>query len=916
MSDVLNTPRDAAVAGSFAQDIVAAQSNMLEPERFQRRLIESMTETLLREPSPPSLLRAPTGSGKTFVISRVLANISAKREVLWFWFVPFVNLVQQTEDALTANCAHALVPAMLSNGRNAEPAPGMVLLSTAQGVAKATQRTKGYDADNDDDTRSIAAFVARARARGLDIGLVVDEAHIALDSTTEFGSFAQWLDPKYLLMATATPKDQRLNEFLAKAGRSEFVSFNVSRAEVVGARLNKRYIQAVIYQSASSIQTITDTRGTVLREAWKRNKRLRKELNAAGVDVVPLLLVQVPNGETTVDDAERDLMRLCNVPLQVIGKHSADKPDPVLMAAIANDRSKEVLIFKQSAGTGFDAPRAFVLASTKPVNDPDFATQFIGRVMRVVPQIRARYPKPAEIPADFDTAFIYLANAEAQSGFQASVESTAQVKNQLEGQTEKLLVRQTVSGAVVYTNRTTDQSPVTYDMPLPAIPLHTGTAATNTPAQVSPLLAPLTEQVGLSLDPLTSTLFADEPLDELQPVAPVLRPSRSGPFASADVLRDTLAEHGLRTYPLRDTFTLPRASKREERPQLTNMSAISRAVAMRLEIAHELERRAVDAALNRLKGTERRTEMTQHTVESSEIAIVTDRDTVAAEARSALAALPQVEDEDVVIIVTTIAARLMAAITREFEHREDYERPAAKALERYARDAANWVIRLQADLLREALEEEIAKNAALVDAAALPDAMVFPSVIALEQSSKNIYGVLPPSSDDIERGRNELFMDDANWFEDRTYRLTGGGEFRVGEYDGVCKLNGLERRFAEALDTAPFVHWWHRNPDRKPYAVSVVRADHKNYFYPDFVVCIEHDAGDELLLRLIETKDDTKDAARKARYVPKLYGKVLFLSSDRGRLKVINDDGSLADSVDMDSLGAVRAFLARTRPII
>ena len=54
-------------------------------------------------------------------------------------------------------------------------------------------------------------------------------------------------------------------------------------------------------------------------------------------------------------------------------------PDPVLMAAIANDTSKEVLIFKQSAGTGFDAPRAFVLASTKSVNDADFAMQFIGR---------------------------------------------------------------------------------------------------------------------------------------------------------------------------------------------------------------------------------------------------------------------------------------------------------------------------------------------------------------------------------------------------------------------------------------------------------------------------------------------------------------------------------------------------------
>jgi len=178
-------------------DIIAAQSATVEPETFQQTLIDSMTRTLLREPSPPCLLRAPTGSGKTFVMSRVLANVSAEREVLWFWFVPFVNLVQQTEDQLTANCSGELRPGLLEKRRNEEPAAGLVLLSTAQAVARAQNRTKGYDADTDDDTRSIAALVARARTRGLSIGLVVDEAHIGLDKATEFGRFAAWLKPTF-----------------------------------------------------------------------------------------------------------------------------------------------------------------------------------------------------------------------------------------------------------------------------------------------------------------------------------------------------------------------------------------------------------------------------------------------------------------------------------------------------------------------------------------------------------------------------------------------------------------------------------------------------------------------------------------------------------------------------------------------
>ena len=319
-----------------------AQSSAVQPERFQSDLINGMTRALLRQPSPPCLLRAPTGSGKTFVISQVLERVSAQRDVLWFWFVPFVTLVQQTEDALRANAPN-LAPYGLNAGRNQDAHPGMVLLSTAQGVARAQWRTKGYDADGDDETRTLAAFLARARARGLQVGLVVDEAHIALDKGTEFGKFAHWLAADYLVMATATPKDDRLNEFLVHAGYSAQVSFAASRDEVVQARLNKKYIEAVVYSLGNAMAHITDLRRTVLRQAWRRNLKIQQTLTTAGIALTPLLLVQVANGDKTVDEAADDLMRLCGVPADAIGRHSADEPDPVLLAAIANDITKRVL---------------------------------------------------------------------------------------------------------------------------------------------------------------------------------------------------------------------------------------------------------------------------------------------------------------------------------------------------------------------------------------------------------------------------------------------------------------------------------------------------------------------------------------------------------------------------------------------
>jgi type III restriction enzyme len=403
-----------------ALDFVAAQSNVLEPIGFQKDIITNLAAALLSQPSPPVLLRSPTGSGKTFMLVRALSKVSASQDTVWLWFVPYVNLVQQTEDAILSNADSQLFPVMLSRGRNQEPTKGMVLLSTAAGVASAKDRKTGYSSGADDDKRALNEFVELARARKLKIGLVVDEAHIGLKTGTEFGAFAQWAKPDFLVMASATPKDAVLDQFLSQAGKEARTSFVVSRAQAVEARLNKKYIEAVKYDLQRTIATVADLKRTVLRQAWKKHLWLKRTLKAAGIDLTPLLLVQVANGDKTVEDAREDLIRLCRVPMGAIGVHSADEPDPVLMAAIANDHSKEVLIFKQSAGTGFDAPRAFVLASTKLVNDADFAMQFIGRVMRVAPQVRDAFPKPTEIPDVLDTAFIYLADGEAQTGFQSA----------------------------------------------------------------------------------------------------------------------------------------------------------------------------------------------------------------------------------------------------------------------------------------------------------------------------------------------------------------------------------------------------------------------------------------------------------------------------------------------------------------
>lgn len=889
--------------------MLAAQGELLEPEAFQSGLIQGMTQALRQPSQPPCLLRAPTGSGKTFMLARVLANVSAETDTIWFWFVPFVNLVTQTLDALVTN-ASDLSPVELAKARGQDPKGGSVLIGTAQSVARAQWRVKGYDADGDDEVRTLAALVKLARARDLRIGLVVDEAHIGLKTTTEFGQFARWLAADFLLMATATPKDQQLLDFLATAGKSGFESFTVSRDDVVDARLNKRYIEAVVYDLRRSVQNIADLKRTVLRQAWKRHGRIKQALQQAGIPLTPLLLVQVGNGEKSVEEAEQDLISLCKVHPALIGKHSADAPDPVLMGSIANDMSKEVLLFKQSAGTGFDAPRAFVLASTKLVSDPDFAMQFIGRIMRVASAIRRYYPRSERPPAEFDTATVYLADAEAQRGFEAAVRMTDQLKTQLEGQTEKLMIREAADGTTRITNQPDAQEVVSHSW---ALPLREDGHVAEEAASFSTGTSPLD---GPQLD-----LFAGVASGSQWPeVAPLMaRPNRAAdqlPMAESHrEIGEALAERGIQTYFLRCDLpgVLP-ALKREQRPLMADMTALSRAVAAKLEMSGQLQQQAIQAALNRLREIEHHTELTTQQRHDEKVLIVTDRSALSRKAWQALRELPQVEDEDCRVILEVLARRMEPELEAHLDELDQIENLEDTSLRRLARDAACWIAVASVEILAEAMNEAIAEKAEIVDAAPLPNAMLFPLDLPLRPSRRNVYGVYPPDTEELARVEQVLLSDQRRYLMETAWRSQDDG-FRPGQYDATTALNGEELAFAEALDRAEFVAWWHRNPDRKPYSVRLVRGESRNFFHPDFVVCLHHFPGDEPLLRLVETKQDVKDAARKARHVPVFYGRVLFLTRDRSRLCWVREDGTLGNALDLDHPEELREWLRKTRPL-
>ena len=913
--------------------ITAPQSAGLVPKDFQAQIIENVCEALGSQPRPPCLLRSPTGSGKTFILTKILENIGRTTPVLWLWFVPYVNLVAQTVDTLDSQSTDTgLIARHLGLAQNEAPEAGQVLVSTLQGVASAKSHKAGYDDKADDDRRSLAAYFELARARGLEIGLVVDEVHIALDSATEFGKFVKWLKADYLLMASATPKDARLNAFIASAGNIAFKAFSVSRADVVKERLNKPWLETVVYPMSDAMHSITDLKLTVLRRAWQRNQHISRVLKSRGLATVPLMLVQVANGGDAIREAFEFLTQHLGVAPNAIGIHSAEEPDPAMMAAIAVNESIEVLIFKQSAGTGFDAPRAFVLASTKNVNDEDFAMQFIGRVMRVPAELQRAFPAPYTAPTELDTAYIFLANEHAQAGFAEAAASTQAVLSQLEGQIEELVVRRTAHGGVSLSNHATDQTPLAYDIGLLATVAPDGSVRPPAlPAALLPGDLPVFFTQPAGEIGVTAGLFGAmdgggelEGLDFMEAISgnrTVLK--RNAPANRAELMT-ALDACGLRAYPRLKSVAqriTPQRFTTEVRPVFDVLELDIRAAAKNLHLSEEVKSMATRAALNLLTEREVRTELFGGASSEESVQVVTDRAALMQRTRDALEAM-RLEEQDFIELIGELARRLLPEIERAHAYRENAVRPDAGVLRAQARDAACWVVHKQLPELQEALQAQWASKAREAPAQALPDALLMPAGQALMPSRKNIYGVLFPDTDSVALAAGALPLEAQTLLKNEIYAFAqdAGGKpvgdvFSTARVDGTYEFNTQELAFAQSLDRADFVAWWHRNPQGKPYSIALMRTDSRNMFYPDFVVCLRHELDDEPLIRLVETKHDMKDAGRKGKHQSRAYGKVLFLTKDAQRFKIVEDNGSLGEVVDFDNLARLRQWMRDSAPL-
>lgn len=407
----------------------------------------------LRKQSAAVMLQAPTGIGKTLIATEAVARFSALDDVVWFWFAPYATLIDQAAASLQRQAPQLKILDIEHQRTPDELASGALFVITWQTVATKTKESR-LARTTGDVGLSVDDLIAQARALGLRVGVVVDEAHHGFVKAKEaYRFFAEVLEPDYALMMTATPRDTDVASFADKTGyqvgdSSEWAS--ITRYEGYQAGLLKVGVKTAQFLTGNNDDAaLVDFEEVAMSECAAMHRAIKGVLAESGVKLTPLMLVQVPNGGAALEKARDYLTGPLKFPASAVKVHVSEEPDPNLQA-LAQDPTVEVLVFKMAIAMGFDAPRAFTLAALRGTRDPNFGIQVVGRIMRVHQLLQRRSGTPQVL----NYGYVFLANREAQEGLTGAATVINKLQEHTANTTPETVVTFTVDSSFVQVVKT------------------------------------------------------------------------------------------------------------------------------------------------------------------------------------------------------------------------------------------------------------------------------------------------------------------------------------------------------------------------------------------------------------------------------------------------------------------------------
>ena len=330
------------------------------------------------------IFKAPTGSGKTIMMAEFLKRLCEDKELKtplsFIWTAPR-QLHEQSKNKLDHyyESSRALRCSFFEDLDDKRIDQNEILFFNWESINK---EDNIYIRDNEQDN-NLTSILANTREESRTIILIIDESHH--HATSEISqNLIRDIGPKLTIEVSATPVLEGPDEIVSVQLEDVKTEGMIKKAVILNPEFNN-----VIKDSKVQSQLSKQSEEIVIELALKKRKSLKEAYAKEKIDINPLVLVQLPDRKTSLEDVIKD-----KVIAILKDKHKITTENGKLAIHLSGhhenlenisrfDSEAEVLIFKQALALGWDCPRAHILVLFRDWQSIVFSIQTIGRIMRM-----------------------------------------------------------------------------------------------------------------------------------------------------------------------------------------------------------------------------------------------------------------------------------------------------------------------------------------------------------------------------------------------------------------------------------------------------------------------------------------------------------------------------------------------------
>ena len=360
-----------------------------------KKLVNTATELLTDEDrdSGTIVFKAPTGSGKTYMVSQAMTQLVKDNPniALAFIWISVNKLHEQSLNSLSRYFEDERLLECLANTEinNNTIEQNEIMFINWESINKENSL---FRVDNEQNW-NLQTVVENTKDEGKTIVLLIDESHRNA-KTDKSQELIDIISPKLVLEITATPKS------------SSGTLIDIPLQAVIREGMIKKEIQ-INNAKQDSIKNNND----LLLSALRKRKQLQTAYQSLGKNINPLLLIQIPNKKAN------DIIQPEDEIIEILSNQDITIHNGKLALWLSDDKRNkedvesstspvEVLIFKEAIALGWDCPRASILFLQREWNNErfEFNIQTLGRIMRMPEQ--THYDEKPEL----NVGYVYSAS--------------------------------------------------------------------------------------------------------------------------------------------------------------------------------------------------------------------------------------------------------------------------------------------------------------------------------------------------------------------------------------------------------------------------------------------------------------------------------------------------------------------------